>query len=191
MRVKSKWHKKDRSKSPEEQASVLGFIIWRIADERANKMYRAGFEFASQGQLLAVVGEFAIFLLQLTDRMVHERLPDEQRLPLMGALAQHLIRTMVDNLTEDFGEGDYRAAFVEKINQRLDDYADFGFVDGQPGYQSLRYLGQSIDEVMGGKENKWVIEQVVDIEAPEAIENLRKGVQDILSSVEVSEASAG
>lgn len=184
MRIKSKWHKKDRPKSIEEQASVLGFILWRIAQERANKMYMAGFNFTAQGQLLAVVGEFGIFLLQLTDRMLHARMPDEERLPLMGALAQHLIRTMVDNLTEDFGPADYRGGFVDKINQRMDDYADFGFADDQPGYQALRYLGQSVDEVLGGEQNKWAIEQVVEIEAPAAIEALKKGMKDILASLE-------
>ena len=180
MRIKSKWHKKDKPKSLEELASVLGFITWRAAQERTDKMYTAGFNFASQAQLLAVVGEFAIFLLQLADRLVHERMPEEQRQQLMGALAQHVVRTMVDNLTEDFGPGEYRAGFVDKVNQRLDAYAEFGFADGQPSYQALRYLGQSVDEVMGGGANKWVIEQVVDIEAPEAVKNLKKGLNDVL-----------
>ncbi|MFA5627680.1 MAG: hypothetical protein WCX90_06730 [Thiohalomonadaceae bacterium] len=184
MRIKSKWHKKDRPKSIEEQASVLGFITWRIANERANKMYTAGFNFTSQTQLLAVVGEFAIFLLQLVDRIVHGRMPDEERLPLMGALAQHLIRTMVDNLTEDFGPADYRTGFVSTINQRFDDYAEFGFTDGDPSYQALRYLGQCIDAVAGGEANKWVIEQVIDIEAPEAIKSLKKGLADVLADME-------
>lgn len=189
MRIKSKWHKKDKPKSLEELASVLGFITWRAAQERADKMYAAGFNFSSQAQLLAVVGEFGAFLLQLADRLVHSRLDEEQRQRLMGALAQHLVRTMVDNLTEDFGPGDYRAGFVERLNERLEAYAEFGFVDGQPSYQALRYLAQCVDEVMGGGANKWVIEQVVEIEAPEAVKNLKKGLDDLLTQWEAAPAA--
>lgn len=189
MRIKSKWHKKDKPKSLEELASVLGFITWRAAQERADKMYAAGFNFASQAQLLAVVGEFAVFLLQLADRLAYERLDDEPRQRLMGALAQHLVRTLVDNLTEVAGAGDHRAAVVARLNERLEAYAEFGFADGQPSYQALRYLGQCVDEVMGGEANKWVIEQVVDIEAPEAVKNLKKGMNDLLKQWEEAPAA--
>lgn len=189
MRIKSKWHKKDKPKSLEELASVLGFITWRAAQERADKMYAAGFNFASQAQLLAVVGEFAVFLLQLADRLAYERLDDEPRQRLMGALAQHLVRTLVDNLSEVAGTGDHRTTVVARLNERLEAYAEFGFADGQPSYQALRYLGQCVDEVMGGAANKWVIEQVVDIEAPEAVKNLKKGMNDLLKQWEEAPAA--
>lgn len=189
MRIKTQWHKKDKPKSLEELASVLGFVTWRAAQERADKMYNAGFNFSSQAQLLDVVGEFVVFLLQLADRLCYERLPDEQRRQLMGALAQHLVRTLVDNMTTVSGPGDHRAVVVARLNERMEAYAEFGFADGQPSYQSLRYLGQCVDGVMGGTENKWVIEQVVDIEAPEAIKNLKKGLNDILSQWEAAPAA--
>lgn len=189
MRIKSKWHKKDKPKSLEEMASVVGFIAWRAANERADKMYSAGFNFASQAQLLAVVGEYAIFLLQLADRLVYDRFDEEQRQRFVGALAQHLISTMVDNLTEDFGPGDYRSGFVEKVNERLGTYAEFEFRDGQSSYPALRFLAQNIDEIMGGKDNKWVVEQVVDIEAPEAARNLKKGLEDILKQWDAAPAA--
>lgn len=189
MRIKSKWHKKGKPKSLEEMAGVVGFIAWRAAQERADKMYSAGFNFASQPQLLAVVGEYAIFLLQLTDRLVYGRLAEEQRQRFVGAMAQHLITTMVDNLTEDFGPGDYRSGFVEKVNDRLGTYAEFDFRDGQSSYPALRFLAQNIDEIIGGKENKWVVEQVVDIEAPEAMKNLKKGLDDLLKQWEATPAA--
>jgi len=189
VRIKSKWHKGDKPKSLEEVAGALGFIAWRAADERANKMFSAGFNFSSQAQLLAVVGEFAAFLLQLTDRLVYGRLDEERRQVFVGALAQHLITTMVNNLAEDFGPGDYRAGFVEKINERMEAYAEFSFADGQPSYQALRYLAKCIDEIMGGQENKWVIEQVVEIEAPEIIKNLKKGLNDLLTQWEEQPAA--
>ena len=189
MRIKSKWHKKGTPKTLEEAASVMGFIAWRAAQERADKMYSAGFNFGSQAQLLAVVGEFAIFLLQLTDRLVYDRLDEEQRQRFVGAMAQHLVKTMVDNLAEDFGPGDYRSGFIDKVNGHLGSYAEFEFAAGQSSYQALRFLAQNIEEIMGGKENKWVVEQVVEIEAPEAMKNLKKGLDDLLKQWEAEPAA--
>ncbi len=189
MRIKSKWHKKDKPKSLEEVAGALGFIAWRAAHERADKMYNAGFNFASKGQLLAVVGEYVAFLLQLADRLAYGRLDEQQRPVFVGALAKHLINTMVENLTDDFGPGEYREAFVDKLNERMEAYADFEYDGDQPGYQALRYLGNCIDEVMGSKDNKWVTEQVVEIEAPEVIKNLKKGFNDLLGQWETTPAA--
>jgi hypothetical protein len=31
MRIKSKWHKKDKTKTPKELAGAVGFFGWRIA----------------------------------------------------------------------------------------------------------------------------------------------------------------
>lgn len=189
MRIKTKWHKKDKPKSLEDLAGTLGFIAWRAAHERVDKMFVAGFNFANKAQLLAVVGEYATFMLQLADRLVYGRLDEEQRQRFVSAMAQHLINAMVENLTEDFGPGDYRSGFVGKLNERLEAYAEYDFSDGQPSYQALRYLGAAVDEIMGGKDNKWVIEQVVDIEAPELVKNLKKGLNELISQWEAAPAA--
>lgn len=185
MRIKTKWHKKDRAKSLDELANTLGFIAWRIAQERADKMYSAGFNYSSHSQQLAVIGEFAAFLIHLADRLSYQRLDDEQRQRLVGILAQQIIDTMVDNLTEYYGPGEYRSGFVAKLNERLEYYAGLSFDDG-PGYQMLRYLGGCIDEILGGGANKWATEQVVEIEAPEAVKALKKGFHDLLAQLDAT-----
>lgn len=190
MRIKSKWHK-NKQKSTEEIAGALGFIIWRIASTTVNKMYNEGFNFSSNRQLLDVIGEFIAFLIQVADREAYERLSEEERQRFIMALASHLITTMVDNLQEELGEGDYKAAFIDTLNQRLEAYSEFNYSDGMPSYPFLRYLGTCVDAVMGGEENKWVIEQVIEVEAPDVLKTFKKGFNDLLSQNEQAVGEEG
>ena len=48
------------------------------------------------------------------------------------------------------------------------------------GYAFLRYLGEKVALAMAATDSKWVLEQVVDVEAPEAIKTLKKMVGQVL-----------
>ena len=49
-----------------------------------------------------------------------------------------------------------------------------------PSYRFLRYLGEKMFEAMAGTDNKWVIEHVIEIEAPEAMRPLKKLIGEVL-----------
>jgi hypothetical protein len=151
-------------------------------------MYTDGFNFKSNAQLLDVIGEYVIFLLQLADRIAYEDLSPEQRGRFTQALAAHLIQTMVENQREELGEGDYQGPFVEKLNQRLDNYAEFNMVSANPSYQMLRYFATNVDAVMGGEDNKWVLETVIEVEAPAVIKPLKDGMAKLLPQVSSEES---
>ena len=191
MRIKSRWHDKSRPKSLEQIASAMGFNIWKMASTTANKMYNNGFNFRDNAQLLDVIGELVIFLLQLTDRVAYEQLDDEDRQQFTSGVARHLIGTMVENRVEELGPGDYQAPFIDKLNQRLDAYSEFSLVDGNPSYPMLRFLGEQVEALMGGTQNKWVKEQVMEVEAPELIKSLKRGIEPLLASREEDESSSG
>lgn len=179
-RIRTQFHNKQRPKSVETIAGAMGMNLWKLASGAANKMYNDGFNFKSNAQLIDVIGEFGIFLLQLADRIAFEELPQEARMRFTQALAAHLIQTMVDNQVEELGEGNYQGPFVEKLNQRLDAYSEFSMVDGSPSYPMLRYFATSVDAVMGGEDNKWVIETVIEMEAPAVIKPLKDGMAKLL-----------
>jgi hypothetical protein len=179
-RIRTKFHNKQKPKSVETIAGAMGMNIWKLSADTANKMYSAGFNFKDNAQLLDVIGEFGIFLLQLADRIAYEELQQEERMRFTQALAAHLIQTMIENQLEELGSGDYQGAFVEKLNQRLDAYSEFSLVDGNPSYPMLRYFGTSVDAVMGGEDNKWVIETVIEVEAPAVIKPLKEGMAKLL-----------
>ena len=179
-RIRSKFHSTKKPKSVETIAGAMGMNIWKLSADTANKMYAAGFNFKDNAQLLDVIGEFTIFLLQLADRIAYQELAQEERMRFTQALAAHLTQTMVENQIEELGAGDYQGAFVEKLNQRLDAYSEFGLVDDSPGYPMLRFFGTSVDAVMGGEDNKWVIETVIEVEAPIVIKPLKESMAKLL-----------
>ena len=182
-RIRSRWHNKGKQKSIEDIAGAMGFNIWKLASGAANKMYSTGFNFTSNGQLLEVIGEYVIFLLQASDRIVYSELDEEERQRFTNALALHLVRTMADNMVEELGPGDYAQPFIDKLNERLDGYAEFSFGEG-PSYPMLRFLGEHVDRIMGGEQNKWVKEQVMEVETPELMKALSQGLKNLLESRE-------
>ncbi len=188
-RIRTKFHNKQKPKSVETIAGAMGMNLWKIASGAANKMYSDGFNFKDNAQLLDVIGEFGVFLLQLCDRIAYEELSPEERMRFTQALATHLIQTMVENQVEELGDGDYQGPFVEKLNQRLDAYSEFSMVDGGPSYPMLRYFGTSVDAVMGGEDNKWVIETIIEVEAPAMIKPLKDGMAKLLPQAQASDVT--
>jgi hypothetical protein len=189
-RIRTRWHNKQKPKSIETIAGAMGMNIWKMASGTATKMYNEGFNFKSNSQLLDLIGEFVIFLVQLSDRIAYEELDAEQRQRFTQALAAHLVGTMVENQIEELGPGDgYQQAFIEKLNQRLDGYAEFSVVGGDPSYQMLRYLGTLADQVMGGSDNKWVIEHVMEVEAPVLVKQLKEGMAKILPQAQPADTA--
>jgi hypothetical protein len=191
VRIKSRWHDKSRPKSLEQIASAMGFNIWKMASTTANKMYNDGFNFRDNAQLLDVIGEFVIFLLQLADRVAYEQLDEADRQQFTSSVARHLVGTMAENRVEELGPGDYQEAFIDTLNQRLDGYSEFSLVEGNPSYPMLRYLGDQVEALMGGTQNKWVKEQVMEVEAPELVKTLKRGIEPLLASREGDETASG
>ena len=188
-RLGTKWHNKQTPKSIETIAGAVAMNIWKLSSDMANHMYRTGFNFKSNAQLLDLVGECVIFLVQLADRFAYEKLDEEQRQRFTIAMAKHLIGTMVENQTEELGPDEgYQQAFMDKLNQRMEGYGEFNLVDGSPSYPMLRYFGTLADAVVGGEDNKWVIEQVMEVEAPPMVNKLRDGVDKLLPQAGAEEA---
>ena len=184
--IRSKFHNTQKPKSIEIIAGAVGMNVWKLSADTVNKMYSSGFNFKDNSQVLDVIGEFGMFLLQLSDRIAYEKFSQEERARFTQALASHLVQTMIDNQIEELGPGDYQEAFVDKLNQRLEAYSEFGMVDGSPGYPMLRYFGTCVDAVMGGEDNKWVIETVVEVEAPAVIKPLKQSIEKLLPQCQSS-----
>lgn len=191
IRIKTKWHRSKRSrrniegsakeKTVEDLASAIAFNTWKLAQETYRRMIKEGFRFEQDAQVTRTMSEITAFIIQYADRMVFPYYEDEQRSRFIIALAGHMADTVETNHTELFGEGNYRAEFIDVLNVRLADYAEFPYDDTEgPSYAAKRYLGEKISEVMQATDNKWVIEQVIDIEAPEIIKSAKRLITDVL-----------
>ena len=190
VRLKTRWHRSKRSernregsnkeKSLEDLSSVVAFNIWKLAKEGFLRMEKEDFRFREDSQAIDATAEFCIFMLHIVDRMIYGNVPEEQRGPLINSIARDLAKSIEENQIELLGPGDYKDTFIEKLNDRLANYAECGFDEDGPAYDFKRYLAQNISEIMAVTDNKWVIEQIIDIEAPELIERVQPVVRDVL-----------
>ena len=180
MRIKSRWNQKERARSIQETASALGFIMWRIAQNALLNLENEGFQTDTQAQRLDVIEEFLAFLLHVVDRRVYDRMDQDERSAFLNALARKLSDFVQDNARDFLGKGDHRTPFIRLVNERMDVYSEFAFRDGEPGFSLKRYLGDCVTGVMGARDSKWIDDQVMDVEVPEALKTLNRGFANLL-----------
>ena len=174
--VKTRWRKKG-ARTVEERAGVIGANVWKIALEVFKHMEKEGFRFGSDRLTTEVIAEFIAFLVQLADRAVYGKLAEEERAALIGAVVRHLAATMENNQQDLFGPGEYRKPFIDLLNARFGEYAGFEYRDGEPGYPCLRFFAGKVADAMASGDNKWVVEQMMEIESPEMVRLVRKLVE--------------
>ena len=185
LRIKSTWHEskrvhkgrrnRSREKTIEDRASVVAFNIWKVAQHVYRHMDEEQFKFQTENQIIKSLTEFIAFLLAVVDRMVYGQLSEEDRAILINQAAGHLARNMNENLAEmSAGPGDYSKPFIDALNQRLPEYAQCSYDNGEPGYAFKRLLGEKLGEALAEADNKWVEEYVVDIEIPDMVKNIKK-----------------
>lgn len=191
VRIKDKWHQSRRNrptrKSLEDSAGALAFIGWRVALDRAQNLNSEGFRFDSDLERVGVVSELVAFAVQVADRVAYEFLVEDDRRAFVNALGRRFADHMQDNLSDLDATGpdkprNYRDAFIALLNERQNDYAGLTFEDGEPGFDFLRYLGNRVLHVMGEDQtNRWVLDQIVAVEAPHIAEKIRASVLNLLS----------
>lgn len=184
MRIKSNWFKAGREHTPVELAGAVSFTTCRIADNALNNTRKANFEIAIGPQYFAFLTEFLIFLIQAADRVAFHRLSQEARFTFTSTLANRVAETYAENhsrlLSGTLAEAKQR--FIEQLNQRADEYADFAYSKDGPSFNFTRYLGYCMDQVMDERDSGWIIDQMISIEAPEAVEMLEKNIRGLLET---------
>ncbi|MEA3274506.1 MAG: hypothetical protein U9Q81_04270 [Pseudomonadota bacterium] len=163
LRIKSHWWDDGAERSLPEVATALAFIAWRVSMEKAINLHCERFVYAGDEQRFAVIREYLIFLIQIADRLSHDMMSEEDRRTLVTTFAKKVIEHVQDNSEDLFGPGDYGRPFIERLNARSEEYAEFQLDDDGPSYAFLRHLGFEIQSIMGEQEeNRWVIDQVMD-----------------------------
>ena len=179
--VKTRWRKKGE-RSLAERAGVIGTNVWKISSEVFKHMEKEGFRFGSDRLVTDVLAEFIAFLVQLTDRAVYGKLGEDDRAALIGEVVRHLAATMENNQRDLIGPGEYRKPFIDLLNTRFGEYAGFAYSGAEPGYPCLRFFAAKVSDAMASGDNKWVVEQMMDIEAPEMVRLVRKLVEQTVEA---------
>lgn len=183
LRLKTVWFRNAGGRSSAEVATVLASTIWRLADTVVANLSKADCDIVTPERGVRILGEVAAFLLHMSDRMVYGRVPESERADLVQATGRRLAEMIAANVREMGGtdDFDYRANFIDFINRRGDDYATFDCAPDKPSFPLLRYLGLAVRELMLESDQPWVADQIMDLQAPEALGMLKKTVDGLLA----------
>jgi hypothetical protein len=179
VRVKSKWHK-NQVKTIEDIGGAMAFICWRITKNHLEDLINEGFVIEKE-QVFDVIAEYLCFLIQSIDRLVFKTLNTEQRQELINKLAKQSAFYYQENKEDRIGEGNHWKAFVNTYNQRSKDYSDYDFVDNEPDYHFLRYFAEKVKLAMTDVDEKWIVQQMIEIQAPKAFKKISQSVDDLVS----------
>lgn len=165
----------------EDTAGVIAFNLWKISSANVLNLENEGFQTDTQSQRVDVIAELLAFFVHVVDRLLAEKAYEEEdRRKLIVALAMSLAKSIKDNRVDFDGEGDHSQVFVELLNERMSEYAEFAYTDGEPGFQLRRRAGEHVQQKMGEKDNKWVLDQVMDIEIPDAMKTFKRVVRGLI-----------
>ena len=181
MRIRDKW-KANQPRSIEAQATAMAYVIWQIALSYTKNLHQERFDFESDRQRTSVIGEYLIFLSHITDRYAFNTLNQQDREIYISTVVDQVARHYQRNCEQVLGVDNYRASFIDLANNQFDCYARCGFDGELPGYSARRFLGNRIQQIMGDSQtNKWIIQQIIDIDSLEAAEKLMQSTHNLMS----------
>jgi hypothetical protein len=181
LRIKSNWFKEGRARTPQEISDALAFVVSRIADNALKNTRKASFEISVGPQYLDFLAEFLLFLILVADRIAYRDLSEEDRVTFTGNLANRVAETYAENRSRLLVEGikECKQRFIDLLNQRAGEYADFGYDEKGPDYGFYRYLAFCIGNVLSEEDANWVIDPMISFEAPEAVQMVEKTLRGL------------
>jgi hypothetical protein len=194
MRIKSHWFRPGAVKSAAEVASAAAFIAFRVAQNALKNMRKAGYELPPGPQYFAFLAELLAFLTLGADRIAYARGDEAWRVEFTNTMAnkvgEFLAGNEADLLGADTPDG-YKRRFIALVNDRAADYAAFGWGGEGPDYGFLRCLGHLVADTMQAHDRTWAVSQVIEVEAPEAVETLMRAMAGLLDPSPPRRARAG
>lgn len=193
LRIKTTWFRKDAGRAADETASVLALNFWKMANKSVDDISKANFDIIDIGRGFGLIAEMSAFMIHIGDRMLYGRVNEDRRTALIEStgvhLAEHVETNIRDFLNDDRDERDYQAEFLDFLNRRTEDYETFEFPPEEPNYAIKRYLANVIRERMQGADKTWILDQIIEFQAPEAIETVQKLIDGFFPKVEPEQAA--
>ena len=184
MRAKVHWFRAEAAKSPREVAGALALVAWGSARRMVASIREAGFDLDPGDAYFDFLAEALAFEVQVAWRGAHGRYGDAQRFEFMNELAHSLARILAENRSDLLGV-DAREAerrFVADLNRRIEEYGDFEYGAEGPSFAFLRYFASLLQPLVPEKDRRWIHDQVIAIEAPEAASAIAKGLDALLDA---------
>lgn len=183
IRLKTHWFRDATQREPQQVANALAAIVWRTADVRLKNLRKGRFEIAAGPDYLAVLAEILCFLVVVADRVAYRHHPGPWREAFTGALAirvGELLQDSFDDLLGPIPEG-YRKRFVDRLNRRAAEYADFAYGGDGPEFAFLRHFGNLLTDAMSDPDDRrWALDQAMTVEGPECVDVIEKSMRGLL-----------
>lgn len=176
LRLRTKWFRTDQARSPAEQASVLAATLWKLADRLVENLAKGGCTIGTLERGCGLLAEVLAFGAHCCDRLAHGHVGEAQRAALMQQTGERLAGLMEANLCE-LGAApcrETREQFIVLMNRRAEEYAEFRFPGGLPEYGALRLLALQMRKRMDERDQPWVMDQLMEIEVPGLLQDLRR-----------------
>lgn len=176
IRVRSKFHTQGQ-RSPGTLASVVALLSWKLAVEAIKRMRQADYDIDIGRAYFDFVCEFMVFLAVAADRIAYRQLDAAERVAFTTALAKRMAEMVEDNRDMLLGEavpGDSQRHFLDLFNRRGAEYAEFDYGEKGPDFGFRRLFAACLREGLPEKDKLWVVDQAMDIEAPQALKMLEK-----------------
>lgn len=176
IRLKTKFHTQGQ-RSPATLASVVAVLAWKLAIESIKRMRKADYDIDIGRPYFEFVCEFLAFLAVCADRIAYRELDEPGRIEFTTVLAQNVARFVEENnimLLDQAQPGESQRHFIDLFNRRAAEYADFGYDEQGPDFGFKRFFAACLRDVLPEKDQLWVVDQAMDIEAPEALKMLEK-----------------
>jgi len=190
-RLKTHWFRHGGSRDAAQQASAAAFIVWRVARHTLDRTRHAGFAVEVGLPYFGFLREVLAFLVAIADRVAYARLESTERVEFTAALVHHLARILQDSEDDligpaPAGQPSHADSFIDLVNELAGHYAEFdsdptapaaaGFT---PGFAFLRYLGARLEPTLPPADRRWILDQVMAVQAPDAVAMLQQSLHDL------------
>jgi hypothetical protein len=176
VRIRSRFHTEGR-RSAATLASVVALLAWKLAVDAIKRMRDANYDIDIGKPYFDFVCEFLVFMALAADRVAYMKLDGERRAEFTGALAKRLAEIVEQNNEMLLGRAEPGACqryFVDLFNRRSGEYAEFDYGAEGPDFGFKRLFAACLREGLPEKDRLWAVDQVMDIEVPEALKALDK-----------------
>jgi len=187
VRIRRRFHAGGRERTMAELASVIAALSWKLAVDSIRRMREAQFDIDIGRPYFDYVVETMAFHAHYADRVAYEKLSSDQRGEFTTALAQRMAEFIEDNsgmLLAATEPGTCRRHFLEVFNAAGADYAEYGVDAKGPDFGFRRACASRVREGMPEKDKTWVYDQVMEIEAPEGVQAIRKTLDGLFDGGE-------
>ena len=185
MRAKAHWFRAESPKGPDAVAGALALVAWSGARRMLANLRKAGFTLEAGPAYFAFLAEALAFEVQVAWRLANERYGEADRVAFATSLSRAVGRVLAENESELLGveaAAAIEARFLERLNRRFEEYADFRHDAHGPRFGFLRYFASLVEDLLPAKDGAWIHEQLMAVEGPVAATTIAKAFEALLET---------